>query len=79
MSDNKIEEFKRHRMLEDDYWNAMNDGRYYRCSEIDRMMSYEIKHELQGEYKAWLTKEEKKEAKIANLEKEIEKIRSDTD
>lgn len=75
LTDRDIEEFKIHRSLESSYWDAMNDGRWYRCGEIDKMMSHEMKYDKKEVYEKWKANEEKIDQIRADVEKQIEKLR----
>lgn len=70
MSDSKTREFERHRSLENDYWDALNDQMYGGCIKAERMMDSDIKDKgsiKHQEYTAWKTSIEKQETRDKNM------------
>jgi hypothetical protein len=70
----KESEFQRHRLLEDDYWDAVNDGSWARAGEKHQAMSYTIK-ENPYEYNKWKENEEKREKALQDIDKEYNEKR----
>jgi hypothetical protein len=64
----RVREFERQKYVDDKYWDAMNDGSWYRCAELGKDRDDEILESR--EYKNWLEDKEK----LNKMEQEVKNM-----
>lgn len=77
MSGEQEERFRQFRRDEEKYWDAMNDGSWYRCGQIGNTMDRELQNggREREQYEQWKRNEESREQAIAALNREYDEKR----